>query len=184
VKDFVIETARTILSPWRPEDWLHFRPIATDPLVMRYIAEGKPWPDERIQSFVARQITNYGSRAFCLWKMTSRDSLGPPKKLMGFCGIQPWLDTAEIEIGWWLTQAFWGQGIATECARAAMRDAFERVGLKRVIAVAQPANRASTRIMEKIGMTYERDAAPRGIPVVLYSISSADYHRAQTNVAP
>ena len=54
--------------------------------------------------------------------------------MIGFCGLQPLDGTAETEIGWWLAQAWWGKGLATEAARAALRDGFERAGLKRIVA--------------------------------------------------
>lgn len=169
----VLETRRLWLAPWQPDDWRTFRAIASDPKVMRYIGEGKPWPDERTRQFVARQVALFSARQFCLWKLVAKDE----GALIGFCGIQPLEDTSDIEIGWWLARDRWGQGLATEAARAALRDAFERVGLTRVVAVAQPSNRASIRVMEKLGMKYERDAAPRGIPAVLYAISNPSLER-------
>lgn len=167
----MLETLRTRLSPWELDDWRELRYIAKDPEVMRYIAEGQPWPDDRIQEFVSRQIGHFEARRFCMWKMTSREP--GVAGVIGFCGIQPWLDTDEIEIGWWLARCCWGKGIATEAARAVLQDAFERRGLRRIIAIAQPANGASRRIMEKLGMRYERDTTSRGISVVLYAVEAS-----------
>jgi ribosomal-protein-alanine N-acetyltransferase len=133
--------------------------------VTRYIGDGTPWPEERSRQFVARQIALYGERGFCLWKLLPKTG-GP---LIGFCGLQALPELDEIEIGWWLARAWWGCGLATEAARVAMRDAFDRVGIERIVAIAQPANTASIHIMEKLGMRFERIVQPRGIPVVLYS---------------
>lgn len=47
----MLETDRLCLLPWQAKDWLGFRPIATDPEVMRYIS-GQPWSDGQIQEFV------------------------------------------------------------------------------------------------------------------------------------
>jgi RimJ/RimL family protein N-acetyltransferase len=49
----MLETERLLLLPWRAEDAEAFRPIATDPEVMRYITGGKPWSDEQIQELVS-----------------------------------------------------------------------------------------------------------------------------------
>jgi RimJ/RimL family protein N-acetyltransferase len=133
---------------------------------MRYIGDGSPWPGERSRLFVERQIELYRERAFCLWKLLPKERGG----LIGFCGLQPLQDTPDIEIGWWLARAWWGRGLATEAARAALHDGFTRVGLGRIVAIAQPANTASIRIMLKLGMRYERMIEPRGIPVVLYNV--------------
>jgi RimJ/RimL family protein N-acetyltransferase len=74
-----------------------------------------------------------------------------------------------IEIGCWLARDYWGRGLATEAARVVMRDGFERVGLGRIVAIAQPANRASIRIMHKLEMRCEGMCSLRGIPVVMYA---------------
>ena len=136
---------------------------------MRYIGDGTPWPEERSRQFVERQIALFGERVFCLWKLSPKEGGG----LIGFCGLQPLLETdmetEEIEIGWWLARAWWGRGLATEAARVALRDGFERAGLQRIVAIAQPANTASIGIMRKLGMRFERMTQSRGIPVVMYA---------------
>ena len=136
---------------------------------MRYIGDGAPWPEERSRQFVERQIALFGERGFCLWKLAPRvhkDGGGP----IGFCGLQPLPETEEIEIGWWLARAWWGCGLATEAARVAFRDGFERAGLRRIVAIAQPANTASIGIMQKLGMRFDRMTESRGIPVAMYAI--------------
>jgi ribosomal-protein-alanine N-acetyltransferase len=155
-----------ILCDWERDDWLEFRNIAADPEVIRYISDGTPWSEARSRQFVERQIELFRESGFCLWKLLPRDSGG----LIGFCGIQPLPGTDEIEIGWWLARAWWGRGLATEAARAVLADAFTRVGLERIVSIAQPANTASVRIMQKLGMSYERMSESRGISVVLYSL--------------
>jgi len=157
------------LCEWVLDDWLEFRAIAADPEVMRYIGGGTPWTDARSREFVERQIELFGERQFCLWKLAPKDG-GP---LAGFCGLQPLRGTPDIEIGWWLARACWGKGLATEAARAALRDGFERAGLSRIVSIAQPAHAASVRIMQKLGMRFERMARAGGIPVVLYAIERA-----------
>jgi [ribosomal protein S5]-alanine N-acetyltransferase len=133
---------------------------------MRYIGDGTPWPEERSRQFVERQIELYREREFCLWKLLPKEGGG----LIGFCGLQPLLGTPDIEIGWWLARVWWGRGLATEAARLALDDGFARVGLGRIVAIAQPANTASIRIMLKLGMRRAGMMTPRGIPVALYSV--------------
>jgi ribosomal-protein-alanine N-acetyltransferase len=153
------------LLPWQPDDWLSLRMIATDPQVMRYISDGTPWPDERIREFVGRQVAHLDRLGYCLWKLLH----GETSDMIGFCGLQPLDGTAETEIGWWLARAWWGQGLATEAARTALRDGFDRAKLERIVAVALPANRASIHVMEKLGMKYEQEITHRGFDVVLYA---------------
>ena len=155
------------MCPWEAEDWHEFHKIASDPEVMRYIHDGTPWPETRSREFVERQMALYAGKQFCLWRLALRQG-GP---LIGFCGLQPLPETSDIEIGWWLATDQWGLGLATEAAREALRDGFGRVGLERIVAIAQPANVASIRVMQKLGMQFERMAEARGIPVVLYAIT-------------
>src|SRR5271157_3244158 len=70
----MIRTERLILDAWQSSDWTAFRPIATDPEVMRYITGGVPWTDEQIQAFVARQLKVYRERGFCRWKLIEKAS--------------------------------------------------------------------------------------------------------------
>lgn len=158
-----------ILSEWEAGDWLAFQAIAADPEVIRYIGDGQPWSEERSRRFVERQVALFQKRAFCLWKLAPREGGG----VIGFCGLQPLPETDEIEIGWWLARAWWGRGLATEGARVALRDGFVRVGLARIVAIAQPANTASIGIMHKLAMRFERMAEFGGIPVVMYVKRSA-----------
>jgi RimJ/RimL family protein N-acetyltransferase len=168
-----IETARTLLTPWQSNDWRGLHALATEPEVMRYITGGASWNESQTQEFVARQLRHFSERGYCMWRLIvkSDGASETDRNVDGLCGIQPLPETNEIEIGWWLAERHWGHGIATEAARAAARDAFERVGLDRLVAIAQKENAASLRIMQKLGMAYERDHIHRGIPVVLYSVS-------------
>lgn len=162
----MLETDRLILTTWEPSDWAAFRPIATDVEVMRYITGGVPWTDERIRLFVNRQIELFSERGFCRWKLL----LKPAREMIGFCGVGFWGDSLDPEIGWWLARPYWGRGLATEAARIALRDALERVRLDRIISIARPANVASTRIMEKLGLEGECEFEKDGVPLVRYAI--------------
>lgn len=166
-----IETERLVLDPWQSTDWIDFRPIATDPQVMRYITGGVPWTDEQIRNFVDRQIKLFAERGFCRWKLL-RKSGG---KLAGFCGVGFWRDAPDPEIGWWLERNSWGQGLATEAARAALAHAFQAAGHDRIISVARPENTASIRIMRKLGLKFDRDFSSDGLQLVRYAIERATW---------
>jgi len=167
----IIETERLILDTWQTSDWTAFRPIATDPEVMRYITGGVPWTDDQIRSFVERQVKLYSERGFCRWKLLPKAT----GEMIGFCGVGFWRDAPDPEIGWWLARRYWGRGLATEAAVAALRDAFERVRLERIISVAMPENGASIRIMEKLGLKLECEFENEGLRLVRYVISRPQY---------
>ncbi len=169
----MLETQRLILDVWQGDDWRALRPLATDVDVMRHISGGVPWDDERIQNFAERQMKLHEERGFCRWKLL----LKPGSEMIGFCGVGIWQEGYPPEIGWWLAKRFWGQGLATEAARVALADAFERVGLERVISIARCANAASIHVMNKLGLRLERVFAHDGVELVMYVIE-----RNQNNV--
>jgi ribosomal-protein-alanine N-acetyltransferase len=168
----ILETSRLRFATWMREDWKEFQKIATDPLVVRYLGTGEAWPDERVQEFVARQCENWEEHGICLWKVLPKAS----DKLIGICGLQRLPGGPDVEIGWWLAPAHWGDGLATEAARHALAYGFEVGKLERIVAIAQAANRDSLRVMEKIGMRFEREALHKGIRVVLYAISREHFN--------
>lgn len=167
----VLETERLILDPWQSADWTELRPIAIDPEVMRHITGGIPWSDERIRSFVEGQVSLFRERGFCRWKLIEKAS----GKVIGFCGVGRWRDSEYLEIGWWLARLYWGHGLATEAAKTALHDAFERIRLDRVISIARPENLASTRIMEKLGLQWELELESEGVRLVQYAIDREQY---------
>src|SRR5262245_45166950 len=121
------------------------RRLATDPRVMRYISTSAVWDDARIRRFVERQRRQLVDLGYCLWKLVLKDG----GEMIGFCGLQPLPGTDETEIGWWLVPEQWDRGLASEAARAIVALSM---GPARIVAIAQPPNRASIRIMEKLGM--------------------------------
>lgn len=162
----MLETARTRMEAWQPEDAAAVRRLATDSRVMRHISGGEPWDDERIREFLARQIRQEEQLGYCLWKLMLKET----SEMVGLCGLQPLAGTDEIEVGWWLAPEHWGKGIATEAALAALAWAFEQKKLSRVVAVALPDNHASIRVMEKLGMRFEGRVLHKGFEVVKYAI--------------
>jgi RimJ/RimL family protein N-acetyltransferase len=149
-----LETPRLLLASWREEQVPDFLAIASDPEVMRHIGPGQPWGEEQARAFVQRQITREAAHGFCLWGLIERAN----GRLIGHCGLQRAGDTDELEIGWWVARDRWGQGLATEAARAVVAFAFERLRLPRLISIAQPANTGSIGVMRRLGMHFERSA--------------------------
>src|SRR6266545_3588667 len=77
----------------------------------------------------------------------------------------------EVEIGWMLTPPVWSHGYATEAGVAVRDEAFVRLELGSIIAVHHPANSASGRIVEKLGMAFERTVVTKvGWPFRLYRL--------------
>lgn len=160
----LLETERLLIRDWVPDDWKRYQPLATDPRVLRYIGCGEPSPEDRIKPFVLGGIEKANTRGWILWPVIHREDA----ELIGFCGFADGFPP-DVEIGWRLRPEYWGQGLATEIASAVMEYGWRRFQFDRLIAVIQPANRASVRVAEKLGMSLETSFVHQGIEVLRYA---------------
>jgi [ribosomal protein S5]-alanine N-acetyltransferase len=147
-----LETERLILRKMTLDDAEAVFAYASDPRVSRYTL----WEAHRYIE---------DSRAFLELEVSKRESGGEPDwgivykgdhRLVGTCGIISWEPQhARAEIGYALSREYWGRGLMPEAARAMIRFGFERMSLNRIEARCIAENAASTRVMEKAGMTHE-----------------------------
>jgi ribosomal-protein-alanine N-acetyltransferase len=79
-----------------------------------------------------------------------------PSRLIGACGFNEWHRVHNrAEIGYWLLPDYWGQGVMTECLPAIIGHAFTAMHLHRIVAVVEPPNGQSARLVQKLGFGYE-----------------------------
>lgn len=97
-------------------------------------------------------IASYARNGFGLLAVTLNDT-GQP---IGMCGLIKRDSLEDVDIGYAFLPKSWSRGYALESARAVMNHAKEALGLKRVVAIVDPNNAGSIRVLEKIGMTFER----------------------------
>jgi RimJ/RimL family protein N-acetyltransferase len=149
-----IETRRLYLRLFEPTDLEALAEINRDPEVMHYTGNGNPVSREETERRLGSYLKHWREHGFGLRAAVHKDD----RILIGFCGLQFIADAAEIEIGFRLAQQYWGQGLATEAATATLRHGLATLGLDRIVGLAQPANIASQRVLEKSGLIYEKDA--------------------------
>ena len=148
-----IATPRLVLRGWRSDDRPPFAAMNEDPEVMAHF----PTPLGRAASDLLLDgiAGHWAENGFGLWAV-ERASDG---RLLGFTGLsRPGFDAPfmpVVEVGWRLARDAWGQGYATEAARAALRFGFETHGLREIVSFTVPANVRSRRVMEQIGMTHD-----------------------------
>lgn len=130
---------------------------------MRFVGDGAPWSRHTTELFIEREQVQAAAHGFCRWALIhAADS-----RLIGFCGFAA--SDEGPEIGWRLAPAYWGRGLASEAARAALHHGFETLGFSQVIATVQPDNRASIRIVEKLGMLFQQRVQRNGRELAVYS---------------
>jgi RimJ/RimL family protein N-acetyltransferase len=147
-----LETERLILREFEENDRQAIQEYASDPEVVRYIGWG-PNTEKDTQEFLQRAFDRQREQPRTEYELAV--VLKAENRLIGGGGIYINPDHKEAELGYTLNRRFWGQGYATEAARAFVAFGFEELGLHRVYATCDPANTASARVMEKIDMQRE-----------------------------
>ena len=145
---FRLETERLLVRPWETADRDVFRAMATDPEVMKYVHGGEPYTEAEIDEFLARQARQLAEHDLTMGALIEKQS----GRVVGVCGVQPLGASDDLEIGWWLVREVWGRGYATEAGGAAMRYVLETLARPRVVAIIDPGNVASQRVVERLGM--------------------------------
>jgi ribosomal-protein-alanine N-acetyltransferase len=166
-----IETLRLRLRHFTPDDADELYHIYSYPELFKYMSNEKTLSWEEIVAVINSLAENWKQHQFGVWAVVCKKD----RKLIGHCGFKFLENTREIQIGYLLLPFYWGMGLGTEAASAALKYGFEVAKLERVVAVAKPENIASRRVMEKVGMNYEKDAYFYNNNVVYYSISREAY---------
>jgi RimJ/RimL family protein N-acetyltransferase len=170
----VIETERLILRPWKDTDRAPFIAMSADPAVMEPL--GGVLSEADALADIARRQALIDLYGFGRW-VVERRADGAFIGVVGLAPVHKSLPLpAGFEMGWRLARDAWGQGFATEAAKAAIRDGFERGGLVEVFAFTSPPNLRSQAVMERIGMQrtpsldFDHPALPPGHPQRPYMI--------------
>ncbi|HAT6936604.1 TPA: GNAT family N-acetyltransferase [Legionella pneumophila] len=146
-----LTTSRLLLRAWDEEDIMPFYRMCQDPQVMEYFPE--LWSMDMVKDFIMRMNEQLSQKDFTLWAAEVKDS----KRFIGFIGLNSPTWNAHftpcVEIGWRLATEFWGQGYATEGAKAALEYAFQNMRIPEIVSFTVPDNFRSRCVMERIGMT-------------------------------
>jgi RimJ/RimL family protein N-acetyltransferase len=148
-----VHTERLLLRRWRAEDREPFAAMNADSVVMEHF----PALMTRRESdaFVDRVEEKFDANGFGLWAVEVRGVAD----FIGFVGLNPVPFEAHftpaVEVGWRLMQSAWGNGYATEGARAALAFAFDEIGLEEIVSFTSTTNIRSQAVMRRLGMTHD-----------------------------
>jgi len=161
----IISSERLLLRRWTYADRDDFARMVSDPETMRFLHDGVPLSarqsDEALDATIAHYAAGFGD-----WAILSRAD----GAIMGESGLTRLRETGEVELGYMLRSAYWGHGFASEAASAVIQYAFDGLELDRLVSLVEPANIASIRVQEKLGMNALGSTLHRGRTMLKYQL--------------
>jgi RimJ/RimL family protein N-acetyltransferase len=156
-----LETDRLLLRPIGATDLDDFTALHSDPEVTRFLT---PLDREAAAERIRADEAEWRERGHGIFAVLERES----GDFVGRMGIKYWPQFEETELGWGLRPQHWGQGFATEAARACSEWGFANLDVPYLTAMIHPGNARSIAVAERLGMSPGREDELHGGPVVVY----------------
>jgi RimJ/RimL family protein N-acetyltransferase len=163
----ILETERLWLRSLRTNDFDDYAALNADPEVLRYLGGGmEPWDRGRSWRHMAFLMGHWQLGGSGMWALEHKET-GAFIGVAGFAAPEGW---PGFELAWTLVRRYWGNGYATEGARAALDYAFTVLDKDCVISLIHPENRASIRVAERIGERLQGRIHHLGREMLCYGI--------------
>lgn len=164
MQHLVLTSARTALRPLGLHDISAMHALWTDPSVRKYLWDDVVITEQRAADVLAATETDFARHRYGLWGVHIDST-----ELAGFCGLKS-SDNGVAELLYGFRPQYWGQGLATETSRAVLSYAFNILRLPEVVAATDAPNEASIRVLQRLGMQFERRGTLNGLDTVFYRI--------------
>ena len=178
-----IETERLVLRPWRDGDWHGLHRTYGDAEVMGWIGAGAA-DLPATAAAVGRMSMHWRLLGYGMFAVEERTS----GEIVGRVGLMfhpDWpLDGPKVEVGWTLERSAWGNGYATEGARASLAFGFTVLDLPQIFSMTRPGNVRSRGVMERCGLTKRAELDFQGWHQVHYAIDRHDWPRHDAQMRP
>ena len=158
----IIETDRLTIRSFLESDIPEYAAIVADPQVTEFLGDGSPHSYEQATAYIYDCIRSESEEGFARYAVIIRET----GELIGFCGFKRVYDY--IDFGWRYARRAWGNGYATEAARAVLDYGINTLKLSGIVARSAVENTGSVRVIEKIGMHFEAFGEVRDRKTVRY----------------
>jgi RimJ/RimL family protein N-acetyltransferase len=149
----ILETERLILRQLSVDDAEFILKLVNEPSFIQNIGDRGVRTLEDAKSYIRNgPAASYAKNGFGLYLVVLKDT----QESMGMCGLIKRDGLEDVDIGYAFLPKFWSKGYAVEAAQATKAYAKDVIGLKRMVAITDPANEGSIRVLEKIGLKLER----------------------------
>jgi RimJ/RimL family protein N-acetyltransferase len=150
-----VRSARMLLRPFEASDLDALAAVFSNPEVWQF-PYGRAFTRDETARFLDAQLAEWDECGFGCWLAVLTSTQVP----VGYVGLSVPMFLPEIlpavEVGWRFDPAVWGQGLASEGARAALEQGFTTLGLSEICSLPQSENPRSFAVCERIGMTFRR----------------------------
>ena len=148
----ILETERLFLRQLTTDDAGFILELLNDSAFIQNIGDRKVRTLEEACSYILNgPMKSYDQNGFGLYLVVLKET----NESIGMCGLIRRDTLEDVDIGYALLPDFWAKGYAVEAARATKTYAKEVIGLKRIVAIVDPANAGSIRVLEKLGLRFE-----------------------------
>ena len=148
----VLETERLFLRQFSIEDAEFILTLLNEPSFLRYIGDKKVRDLNDAQQYILNgPVISYKQNGFGLYLVELKESRVP----IGMCGLIKREELPDVDIGFAFLPDYWNRGFASEAAAVVMRHAQETLKLKRIVAITNPDNDASIKLLQRMGFTFE-----------------------------
>ncbi len=149
----ILESQRLSLRQFSSDDAEFILELLNEPSFIHFIGDRKIRSLDGAKVYIKNgPVASYAQHGFGLYLVELKET----GDFIGMCGLIKRDTLDDVDIGYAFLPKFWSKGYAVESALAVKEYARKVVGLKRIVAITDPQNMASIRVLEKIGMTFEK----------------------------
>ena len=153
MKQFLLETQRLTLRELSTDDARFILRLLNEPSFLRFIGDKRVRTLEDARQYILNgPIESYARNGFGLYLV----QLKTTHTSLGMCGLLKRESLTDVDIGFAFLPEFWNQGFAFEAAQAVMLYARDVLKLPRIVAITNKDNDASGKLLEKLGMRFDR----------------------------
>ncbi len=162
----LIETKRLLLRKITLDDKEELFKLHSNSDVQKYTGEPLVESLEEMEQAIKTRINDYENYGYGRWATFLKNGM----HFVGWAGLAYLPEFDEIDLGYRFSPQYWGMGFATEASQAILTYGFDKLELRQIIAIAMKENKASIKVMEKVGMEFDKFAPyePGGEDVVWY----------------
>ena len=148
----ILETERLTLRQFTADDAPFILELVNEPSFIQNIGDrGVRTLSDAVKYIETGPVSSYARNGFGLYVVTLKES----GESIGMCGLIKRDALDDVDIGYAYLPRFWSKGYAVEAARA-VKEQARGLGLKRLVAIVDPANTGSIRVLEKLGLAFEK----------------------------